>query len=213
MKFNFQFFRKTAILRSLTLVIALGFFATMNFGCTAVDTLTNLRRLQFKLGSVNNFNAAGVNLANIASLSQINLLDIANLTSNITSGRLPVGFTLNLLAKNPNTAGGSANSSALLSKMEWNLYIDDTPTINGVLTNITVPGVGQETVIPMNISLDLIQFIGNKGLENMINLALAIGGRNGSSSRLSLRASPTVNIFGIPVTSPEITIVSHTFSN
>jgi len=213
MKFNFQFFRNTAILRSLTLVIALGFFATMNFGCSAVDTLANLKRLQFKLGSVNNFNAAGVNLANISNLSQINILDIANLTANVTQGRLPVGFTLNLLAKNPNTAGGSANSSALLSRMEWNLYIDETPTINGVLTDITVPGVGQETVIPMAISMDLLQFIRGQGLENIVNLALAIGGANGSSSRLSLRARPTVNIFGIPVTSPEITIVSHTFSN
>lgn len=201
------------IIRSLVILIVVGAFATMNFGCTAVDTLTNLKRLQFKLGSVNNFNAAGVNIANLTSFSQIGILDIANLTANIAQGRLPVGFTLNLLAKNPNTAGGSANSSSLLSKMEWNLYIDDTPTVNGVMTNITVPGVGQETTIPMAISLDLLQYIRGQGLESLMNLALAIGGRNGSSSRLSLRARPTMEIFGIPITSPEITIVSHTFSN
>lgn len=200
-------------MRTLIVLIAAGSFAAMNFGCTAVDTLTNLKRLQFKLGSVNNFQAAGVNIANISSFSQIGVLDIANLTANIAQGRLPVGFTLNLIAKNPNTAGGSANSSSLLKRMEWNLYIDDTPTINGVMNDIIVPGTGQESVIPMAISMDLMQYIRNQGLENLINLALAIGGRNGSSSRLSLRARPTMEIFGIPITSPEITIVSHTFSN
>lgn len=213
MKFNLQIFRMKAIVKSLIVLIVLGSFATLNFGCTAVDTLTNLKRLQFKLGSVNNFNAAGVNIANVSSFSQIGILDIANLTANVTQGRLPVGFTLNLIAKNPNTAGGSANSSSLLKRMEWNLYIDDTPTINGALNDIIVPGTGQESVIPMAMSLDLMQFIRGQGLEHLVNLALAIGGRNGSSSRLSLRAKPTVEIFGIPVTSPEITIVSHQFSN
>src|ERR1041384_6612073 len=103
MKFNFQFFRMKAVIRSLVIITVLGTFATMNFGCTAVDTLTNLKRLQFKLGSVNNFNAAGVNISSFSSFSQIGILDIANLTANISQGRLPVGFTLNLLAKNPNT--------------------------------------------------------------------------------------------------------------
>jgi hypothetical protein len=213
MKFNLQFFRMKAVMRALVMLTIAVTFTTVNFGCTAVDTLTNLKRLQFKLGSVNNFQAAGVNLSNLSSFSQIGILDIANLTANVSQGRLPVGFTLNLLAKNPNTAGGSANSSSLLSRMEWNLYIDDTPTINGVMNNITVPGTGQETVIPMAISMDLLQYIRGQGIENLINLALAIGGRNGSSSRLSLRAKPTMEIFGIPITSPEITIVSHTFSN
>ncbi|MBS1514501.1 MAG: hypothetical protein JSS63_05695 [Bacteroidetes bacterium] len=213
MKFNLQFLRGKTFLRGIVLLLLAGTFATVNFGCSAVDTFTNLQRLQFKLGSVNNFNAAGVNVSNLTSFSQIGILDIANLTANVTQGKLPVGFTLNLIAKNPNTAGGSANSSSLLKRMEWNLYIDDTPTINGVLNNIVVPGTGQESTIPMAVSMDLMQYIKGQGLENLVNLALAIGGRNGSSSRLSLRAKPTVEIFGIPVTSPEITIVSHQFSN
>lgn len=213
MKFNLQFLRGKTFLRGIVLLLLAGTFATINFGCSAVDTFTNLQRLQFKLGSVNNFNAAGVNVSNLTSFSQIGILDIANLTANVTQGKLPVGFTLNLIAKNPNTAGGSANSSSLLKRMEWNLYIDDTPTINGALNNIVVPGTGQESTIPMTVSMDLMQYIKGQGLENLVNLALAIGGRNGSSSRLSLRAKPTVEIFGIPVTSPEITIVSHQFSN
>ncbi len=212
MKFNSQIFRVKNILKVVVIILTLGMFSAANFGCTAVDTFANLQRLQFKLGSVNNFQAAGINIANLSSFSQIGILDIANLTANIAQGRLPVGFTLNLLAKNPNTSGGTANSSSLLKKMEWNLYIDDTPTINGVMNNITVPGRGQETTIPMSISMDLLQYIRGQGIENLVNLALAIGGRNGSSSRLSLRGKPTMEIFGIPITSPEITIVSHQFN-
>jgi hypothetical protein len=190
-------------------------FAFMQFGCSGVyDALTNVQRLQFKLGAVNNFSLAGVNLSNAGGISNINLIDGANLLAAFTRGTLPASFTLNVLAKNPNDGtGGTKNTSAVLKSLAWRLLIDDKETINGNIPNtIEIPGVGHETTIPIVMSLDLLKFFQNQGYESLINLALALGGRSGSSARLTLKATPTVDTFLGPITYPgEISIIDREF--
>ena len=43
------------------------------------------------------------------------------------------------------------------------------------------------------MSIDLFEFFGNKGYQDVIGLALAIGGLNKDTSRLSLDAQPRVS--------------------
>ena len=88
-------------------------FAFMNFGCSGVmDAITNMQRLQFKLDKVTGMKVANVPVSNFASLSSIGVLDAANILAAFTSGKLPVSFTLNVLAKNPNDATGGTKKSA-----------------------------------------------------------------------------------------------------
>ncbi len=192
--------------------LSFGFF---QIGCSGVyDALTNLQRLQFKLGRTNNFTIAGVNISNINSISNINLIDAANILAAFTRGQLPASFTLNVLAKNPNDGtGGTKNTSAVLKSLAWRLLIDNKETINGNIPNtIEIPGVGQQVTIPIVTSLDLLKFFNNEGYQNLLNLALAIGGSSGSSSRLTLMATPTVDTFLGPIKYPgEITIVDREF--
>ncbi|KXK45864.1 MAG: hypothetical protein UZ05_CHB002002420 [Chlorobi bacterium OLB5] len=179
-------------------------FAFMNLGCSGVmDAITNIQRLQFKLDKVTGMKVASVPLSNFASISSIGVLDAANLLAAFTSGKLPVEFTLNVLAKNPNDGtGGTKQSSAVIENMAWRLFIDSKETINGNVSNVNVPGVGQSTNIPILMSFDLLKFFSNGQYNDLINLALALGGRNGSSSRVTLKVRPTVKtIFG-PITYP-----------
>lgn len=202
-------------IKILILVIIAVYFSAANFGCTgALDALSNLQRLQFKLGKVNGFTLSGVRLDNKRSISDISLLDAANLVASFTRGQLPASFTLNVLAKNPNDGtGGTKNTSAILKSLAWRLFVDSKETINGNIgSNIEIPGVGQETTIPITMSLDLVKFFKDQGYENILNLALALGGVSGSSSRLTLKATPTVDTFLGPITYPgEITIVDKEF--
>lgn len=203
------------IIKILILIIIAFYFSAANFGCTgASDAISNLQRLQFKLGKVNGFTLAGVRLDNKNSIRDISVLDAANLIAAFSRGELPASFTLNVLAKNPNDGtGGTKNTSAILKSLAWRLFIDDKETINGNIDrNIEIPGVGQETTIPVMMSLDLVKFFKDQGYENILNLALALGGVSGSSSRLTLKATPTVNTFLGPITYPgEITIVDKEF--
>jgi len=184
--------------------------------CSVYETMVNLSRLKFKLGNVNNLTLSGINISNKKSLSDFNAVELLKLTSVITSGKLPASFTLNVEAKNPNDgSGGYPKTDATLKSFPWKLEIDNVETINGNIGSpVSVPGTGDVTNIPLTMNLDLIEFFGNKGLDNLVNLALALGGQQGSSSKLTLYATPTVSSPLGDIKYPgELKIVDQSFTN
>jgi hypothetical protein len=196
----------------LVLVIC---FAVGGFSCSAVQDIqkafTNLTRCQFKLTNVDNFILAGIPLA---GKNSINMLDGAKLVAAFAENSFPASFTLNVAARNPNDGtGGTPKASATLTSLAWTLVVDNTVTVNGNIgSSIVIPGTGQETVIPLPISLDLAQFFKDKGYEHIINLALALGGSNSSPSRITLRAKPTLQTDLGPISYPgEISIIDKEF--
>jgi hypothetical protein len=200
--------------RILLLLIAVS-FSVLQFGCSgAYDAFMNLQRLQFKLGSVNNFTLAGIKIGGARTISDFSVIDAAKLVAAFSSSKFPASFTLNVLAKNPNDGtGGTKNTSAVLKSLAWRLFLDDKETISGNISNsIEIPGVGQETTIPIVMSLDMYKFFKDQGYESILNLALALGGVSGSSARIKLKATPTVDTFLGPITYPgELTIVDKEF--
>ena len=184
--------------------------------CSVYETMVNLSRMKFKLGAVYNFTVSGINISNKKSLQDFNLLEIVNLTQVISSGKLPASFTLNVEAKNPNDGtGGYPKTDVTLKTFPWRLEIDNVETISGnIAAPVSVPGTGEVTNIPLTMSIDLIEFFGNKGYDNLINLALALGGQQGSSSKLNLYATPTVSSPLGDIKYPsEIKIVEQSFTN
>ena len=197
----------------ILLFISLMFLTT---SCSVYQTVVNLSRLQFKLGDVNNFTINGINISNKRSLQDFNALEIINLTQVIASGKLPASFTLNVEAKNPNDgSGGYPKTNATIKEFPWRLEVDDVETIAGNIgTPVTVPGTGEVQNIPLTMNIDLMQFFGNKGLDNLVNLALTLGGQQGSSSKLSLFATPTVTSPIGDIKYPgELKIVEQSFTN
>jgi hypothetical protein len=184
--------------------------------CSVYQTIVNLSRLQFKLGDVNGFSLNGVSLSNKSKLADFNAIELLKISQAVASGTLPVSFTLNVQAKNPNDGtGGYTNTNATIRDFPWRLLINDKETISGGLGNpVTVPGTGEISIIPLRMNLDLVKFFQNKGYEDLINLALTLGGKTGSSSNLTLYAQPTVSTSLGPIKYPdELRIVSVQFTN
>jgi hypothetical protein len=163
--------------------------------CSVYETLTNVSRLKFKVGAVNGFQINGVSLSGKSKLADFNALDAIKLTAAFAQGSLPASFVLNVDAKNPNDGtGGYKKSDATIQNFKWRLFLDDKETISGELNEpLVVPGTGEVTTIPLKINLDLMKFFKDKGYDSIINLALALGGVQGSSSRVTLYATPTVS--------------------
>lgn len=187
-------------------------------GCSAIkqvtQSLVNLQRLKFKLENVNGFRLAGISLSDKKSISDFSISDGLNLTKAFSSKSLPAQFVLNVAAINPNDGtGGSKQTTATLTSFEWQLYIDDVPTVSGNIERpFEIPGTGQQSIIPLSIGLDLVKFFENKGYDGIINLALAIGGVNSSPARLKLDAKPTVSTPFGAISSPRITIIDRQFN-
>ncbi len=123
---------------------------------------------------------------------------------------------MNVEAKNPNDGtGGYPQTNATLKEFPWRLEVDNVETIAGSIgAPVTVPGTGEIQNIPLTMNIDLIQFFGNKGLDNLVNLALTLGGQQGSSSKLALFATPTVSSPLGDIKYPgELKIVDQSFSN
>ncbi len=176
--------------------------------------LVNLQRLKFKLGQVRDFALVGIPFGAKSRLADFTAADGLRLVQAFAARRLPAEFVLDVLALNPNDGtGGTKRTVSTLSSLESRLLIDGVPTITGNIdAPIDIPGTGQETVLPIRLGIDLYEFFGQGGYEGLINLALAIGGRNGGSARLSLDALPRVNTpFGEIGYPNRITIINREF--
>jgi hypothetical protein len=184
--------------------------------CSVYETFTNLSRLQFKVGTVSQFQINGISISGKSKLGDFNPLDLLNLSSTFAQGTLPASFILNVDAKNPNDGtGGYKKSDATLQNFKWRLFLDDKETISGDIDQpVNIPGTGDVTTIPLRINIDLIKFFKDKGYQSIINLALALGGNQGSSSKISLYATPTVSSpFGNITYPGELKLVDTEFSN
>lgn len=188
------------------------------WSCSALKDLesaiTNLSRCQFKLDNVNGFELMGITLSNKKSVSDFSAMDALKLARGFSRSEFPAAFTLNVAARNPNDGtGGTQSATATMTKFAWRLFIDDVETVNGLVTDpITIPGTGQTAMIPMKLQLDLGKFFKDRGYEKVVDLALAIGGVNGSASRLTLRAKPEIQTkFGAIQYPGEIDIVDREF--
>ena len=161
--------------------------------CSIFKQITNISRLKFKLNGISGFTISGINLSAKSSIRDFNVFDSAQLLNSFTKGSLPVSFVLNIEAHNPNDGGGYPRQDLDIVDFKWRLIIDDVETLSGnIVRPISVPGTGETTIFPITIELDLYKFFRERGFDNVINLALAIGGKNPNLSKIVLKAQPTI---------------------
>ncbi len=196
------------------IIIVAVFITSFLASCGVYNSLMNLSKLKFKLGSVNNFKVAGISIDNKTKLSDFGTMDIVNLTSKVMSGDFPVSFTVNVLAQNPNKSSGSNISDISLESFPWTLYINDKKTISGNISNpVKVPAVENAITIPLEMALDLKEFFAGDGLNELINLALNLGGAKGSPSNLKIIAEPVLGTSLGNMSYPNpITIIDNSFN-
>ena len=187
-------------------------------GCAQIRDITNalsqLSNLQFKLGSVNNFRLAGVELNKVSDPKRLSISDGLSLTQAFARKSLPASFTLNVEARNPNTGmSGTRKSSVTLSGLDWRLLIDNVPTVTGNIERpIDIPGSQQASIVPLGVGVDLYEFFGSRGYDGLLSLAMSLGGVQGSAANLKLDAQPTVTTPFGPMTYPKrLTIVDREF--
>jgi hypothetical protein len=203
--------RPAVLVALLAACLILGSCAALN---DMASVLVNLQRLKFRLGAVHGFRVVGIDIGGKTRVSDFNAADILKLGQAYAAKKLPVEFILDVLAVNPNDGtGGSTRTVSTLTSLESRLLIDDKPTVTGNIDQpVEIPGTGQESVLPIRLSLDLLEFFGNRSANDVLNLVLALGGKSGSPARLALDARPTVTTPLGPITYPgRLTIVSAEF--
>jgi len=168
------------------------------FGCSVYKTIVNVSRLKYKLDSVAEFKLNGISIDSKSKLTDFGPGEMLKLSSVFSTGKLPVSFNLNIQAKNPNDGTGGYNQTDITIKsFEWELFLNNKKTVSGNIDKvISVPGIGGSAIIPLRVELDLIKFIDNGALNEVINLALKLGGKNKSTSEIEVIAKP---VLGTPI--------------
>lgn len=200
--------KKTSLLLIAVMVIT---FA----GCSVIQSFVNLSRLQFKLHGVTSISVAGVPLTGKRTLSDLNVFEIAKVTESFFKGSLPLTFTIDIAALNPNDGkGGYARTDAQLKSLPFRFVVDSRELLKGNIKNpVTIPGTGESSMIPVDLSVDLLQVIKDQGYESLLNLALQVSGVGSGSSNVQLFAKPVVStVIGDIAYPDEIKIVDATFS-
>ncbi|MGA8263017.1 MAG: hypothetical protein WB779_01095 [Ignavibacteriaceae bacterium] len=189
-KLNSIIYTKKNILFFVLLLVTI-----TGLNCSVLQTITNLSRLQFKISSTSNVQLAGVSLEGKRSTGDFSSTEVLKLSTAFVRNSLPLTFTINVDAKNPNDGtGGYPHTNATIVSFPWRLFIDDKQTVTGNIgPDVTVPGTGEATVIPLQVSVDLVQFFKDKGYEGIVNLALNLAGQGTSASKITLYAQPTVS--------------------
>ena len=178
-------------------------------------SLMSLRRLQFKLGGIHDFGLLGVNLSGKSARTDFSAAEGLLIVQGFRSKRLPVELTLDILIQNPNDGtGGTTKTVSTLTSLESRLLIDGKPTVDGNIDKpIEIPGTGQAATVRVRMSIDLYEFFGQQGYEEIIGLALDLGGSRNDMTRISLDAQPTVSTpYGEIVYPGRITIISSEFN-
>jgi hypothetical protein len=175
----------------------------------------NLQKCEFMLDKIADFKLAGIDISKINSIRDISLLDAAKLVQTFNSKKVPISFTLNIIANNPNTGlNGTTKTTITVQNLDWSLLIGGVQTIAGTVDQpIEIPSsANQKTLIPLEMGLDLYEFFGDKDYESLINVALSLGGLGGSTGKLTLNAKPTISTpFGQIEYPNEIQIIEKEF--
>jgi len=184
----------------ITLLIASISFLISFTSCDVmqqVSQMNNLTKCDFRLESVQHLNLAGVNVQNVKKVSDLNMMDAANLASAIASQQFPLDFTLNIEAKNPNTA------AAGMSRIDWILLIDDMEMTRGILDQqVTIPANNGTTIIPMQMHIDLQKALSGKSADAVINFGMNLAGAGNKPTRFTLQMKPTITVGGFPIAYP-----------
>ena len=172
--------------------------------CATLQQIAALRHVAFSLDGVDNGRLAGVSLDRISSHEDLSILDVGRLALAVAQKDLPLEFLVNVLAENPPANG----TTATLARLAWSLLLDDVETISGTLDQSYSLPPGEPVSIPLQMSLNLVEFFDGSA-ESLVNLAAALVGSDGDPTRVALRVVPTVETPLGPISYPSpITVVS-----
>jgi hypothetical protein len=182
-------------MRNLRILFVLLLF--VGASCKTLMTYTNVLKCDFRMKTLTNTKLAGISIQNLKSFSDLNFLNAGMLSKAYLSGNVPLSFQLNIEGKNPNT------TAAKIAKFDWILLIDDVQMVSGTNEQeYQIPANGGTQLIPLNISVNLLEVLNNETKNSLLNFAFNLADAGNKPTRVDLKIKPTIYVNSIPITYP-----------
>ena len=171
--------------------------------CATLQQIVALQNVEFAIDGVGSGRLAGIDLARIRSANDVSAVDASRIAAALADDELPLEFTVDVRAENP----ADNSTTARMVRFAWTLLLDDRETVEGVIDReVTLPP-GEPQIVPVRVSLNLVEFFDGNAQE-LLNLALRFAGARSESADVKLRATPTIETPLGPMNYPAtITIV------
>lgn len=190
--------------RWLAIVLVAVLLAPALTGCQSLREIRSLRQVDFALDRVSGAQLAGVDLERVRSYNDLTGSDLLRVGRAISQNEMPFQFTVHVSANNPE----ENQRQARLVAFDWTLLLDERETVAGTFNETVQLPAGEVVDIPLEMELDLLNFF-DRSSRDLVELALAIAGAEGASTRIQLRARPSIDTPIGPIRYPnDITIVS-----
>lgn len=172
-------------------------FAVLNTSCKTLMSYVNVVKCDFRMESLKNPRVAGIDVSQIKSFSDLNFMQAGKITTSYLSGNIPLNFTINLEAKNPNTA------EARMAQFDWILKIDDVQVTTGTnQQEYAIPANEGTVTMPLQISVNILDVLNKEAKDALLNFGLNLADASGTPTRVSMQIKPTINVGGVPITYP-----------
>ncbi len=77
--------------------------------------------------------------------------------------------------------------------MDWRLFLDTTELLSGSLAQPVEVPAAREVVLPLAVRVDVRRIFRERSYEELLALALRIGGAEADPKRLTLEVEPTLS--------------------
>lgn len=168
-------------------------------GCTTLQQLAELRKVDFALDRLSDGLVAGVDLDRIERRGDLSATDLARLGAAATRGEVPLSFVLHVAADNP----ADSPTAAQLVSLDWTLFLDDVETISGIYNDDRMIEPGTTVDLPIAMELDLVRFFG-RNVGDLATLAANLAGAETRRQTIRLEARPSVQTSLGPIRYPGV---------
>ena len=176
--------------------------------CSFLKEISTLGKCEFRMGTLEQPFIAGIDVSKIHNFTDLTLMDVGIVGASVMRGELPLSFTLNVEARNPNPA------TAALNRLEYMVYIDDVEVAKGSLDQrVEIAANGGIVNIPLRLSTDLVRILNKDSRATLFNFGLNLADASSRPTRVTLKVKPTIIVGMMEIEYPGYFNVKHDFTS
>jgi LEA14-like dessication related protein len=176
--------------------------------CNFLKEIATLGKCEFRVTTLEDPEIAGVDVSQIRSFNDLNLVEMGIISASILKGDLPLSFTLNVEVRNPNPA------MAAMNRLEYLAFIDDVEVARGQLDRrIEIPANGGVSIVPLRLGTNLIDILKKDSRQALVNFGLNLADAGNRPTRVSIKVKPTILVGAMEINYPGYFTVKHDFTS
>lgn len=173
-------------------ILLVCFVALTVMGCGVnkqAQQIKALEKCKYRINSAQNISVAGADVKKLMAGQNINLASLPALAFGLLRKDVPLHATLNMEVTNP------SGSLAAINQFEYKVLINKQELATGFVNQLVSVGAGQSVVVPVDVNVNVYQFISNAKVMSEISDFLR-GGSDGVERKglITLKIRPSIMV-------------------